>query len=261
MVVESGRPARRGGGGGRAHAGAEAPTRRERSRARTRLALVQAAQRCILAGDLHVPILAITQAADVGLGSFYNHFTNRQALFAAAVDDALEAFGELLDRVSVDLADPAEAFGQSFRLVGRLLRSHPLLMQVALSPGPSMIQATGGLVGRARRDVEAGVRAGRFTSRDSEVTVGIIVGSVLCLAQLLSQQPERDAGEAADEATAALLRMLGLGSDDADRIARQALPNLDAEILRGLTRAGAEATVAGIRRGDTNHRGRHPEGM
>jgi hypothetical protein len=50
-----------------------------------RAALIQAARRFIASGKLNVPVLEITQAADVGMGSFYNHFDNKEELFEAAV--------------------------------------------------------------------------------------------------------------------------------------------------------------------------------
>src|ERR1700752_711064 len=99
---------------------AEPPTNRlERRKARTRAALISAAQGFIAAGNLNVPILEITQAADVGLGSFYNHFESKEELFEAAVEDVLELLGGLLDELTAGLDDPAEVFAQSFRLFGR----------------------------------------------------------------------------------------------------------------------------------------------
>lgn len=53
------------------------PNRLDRRKARTRAALIGAAQACIAAGKTNVPILEITQAADVGMGSFYNHFQTK----------------------------------------------------------------------------------------------------------------------------------------------------------------------------------------
>jgi AcrR family transcriptional regulator len=55
--------------------------------------------------------------ADVGFGSFYNHFSTKSELFEAAVADVLEELGELFDRLSVDVVDAATAFAQSVRLV------------------------------------------------------------------------------------------------------------------------------------------------
>jgi AcrR family transcriptional regulator len=65
-----------------------------------------------------VPILEITQAADVGLGSFYNHFDSKEELFRAAVDDALGLFAAVLDELTANLDDPAHVFAQGFRLTG-----------------------------------------------------------------------------------------------------------------------------------------------
>jgi len=53
------------------------PSRLERRKQRTRAALVKAAQRLIAEGKVNVPVLEITRAADVGMGSFYNHFDSK----------------------------------------------------------------------------------------------------------------------------------------------------------------------------------------
>lgn len=47
-----------------------------------RAALIKAAQGFIAAEKLNAPVLEISQAADVGMGSFYNHFdsTNQPCL-------------------------------------------------------------------------------------------------------------------------------------------------------------------------------------
>ena len=47
-----------------------------------------------------MPILEITQAADVGMGSFYNHFETKEQLFDAAVEAVMDAYGELLDNLT-----------------------------------------------------------------------------------------------------------------------------------------------------------------
>ena len=67
---------------------------------RTRAALIGAAQSFMAAGKLNVPVLEITQAADVGMGSFYNHFDSKEQLFQAAINEVLDAHGALLDRLT-----------------------------------------------------------------------------------------------------------------------------------------------------------------
>jgi AcrR family transcriptional regulator len=205
----------------------EASNRLERRKARTRAALVRAAQGFIAAGKLNVPILDITQAADVGMGTFYNHFETKEQLFQAAVEDALDTLGALLDDLTAGLTDPAHVFAQSTRLVGRFHRRNPQLSRVLLNNWTAVLAMDIGLVPRARRDIEAGVRAGRFKVRDPELALVIVCGASLCLGQLLHDQPDRDDAEAADQVTEDLLRMLGVPAKTAEKICQQPLPELD----------------------------------
>ncbi len=90
------------------------PNRLDRRKARTR-----AAQTLIAEGRTNVPILEITQAADVGMGSFYNHFETKEQLFEAAVESVMDGYGQLLDDLTGGIEDPAEVFACSFRLTGQ----------------------------------------------------------------------------------------------------------------------------------------------
>jgi AcrR family transcriptional regulator len=201
--------------------------RLERRKALTRAALVHAAQSFIARGKLDVPILEITQAADVGLGSFYNHFASKDELFQAAVEDALDVYGGVLDQLTVGLDDPAEIFAQSFRLTGRLHRRQPELSKVLLHNGLALVGSDKGLAPRARRDIENAVREGRFTVRDPELAMLIVAGAALCLGQLLHDHPDRDDAAAADQVCQDLLRMLGVPADEAHAICQRRLPDLD----------------------------------
>ncbi len=111
-------------------------SRGERRKARTRQMLIDAA-RVMLAGGTatEASIQEITDAADVGFGSFYNHFSTKSELFEAAVADVLEELGELFDRLSVDVGDAATAFAQSVRLTLRLCRSRPQISAVLVRHG------------------------------------------------------------------------------------------------------------------------------
>ncbi|MGY3521063.1 TetR/AcrR family transcriptional regulator [Micromonospora sp. PTRAS2] len=203
-----------------------APNRLQRRKAHTRSALVRAAQTFIAAGKPNVPILELTRAADVGMGSFYNHFDSREQLIEAAVEDALDRYGALLDEVTVGLDDPAHVFAQSFRLTGRLHRRQPELSRVLLSSGLTLAGSDKGLAPRARRDIAAGVRAGRFSVRDPELAMVTVAGAALALGQLLHDHPERDDAAAADQVAEDLLRLLGLPPDEAHEVCRRPLPDL-----------------------------------
>ena len=111
-----------------------------------------------------MPIAEITQAADVGMGSFYNHFDSKEQLFRGRGRGRARHPRRPARRLTVRLDDPAEVFAQSFRLTGRLHRRRPELSKVLLHNGLALAGSDRGLAPRARRDIEAGVRAGRFPS-------------------------------------------------------------------------------------------------
>ena len=208
---------------------AEPPSgnRLERRKMRTRAALIRAAQGFIAAGKLNAPVLEITQAADVGMGSFYNHFDSKDQLFEAAVNEILDELGALLDKLTIDGEDPAATFARSFRLVGRLFGQRPEMCRVLLNTGLTLIFADRGLAPRALRDIEVAASAGRFAVADPQLALSVAGGALMGAAQLLQNQPERDSGEVADRATRDVLIMLGLAADEADDICTQPLPDLD----------------------------------
>ena len=96
----------------------EGSTRFDRRRAQTRASLIAAAQAFLAEGRPSVPINEVTDRADVGIGSFYNHFASKDDLFEAAVTDALERYGVLLDTLGGDLADPSPDEREQLRSVG-----------------------------------------------------------------------------------------------------------------------------------------------
>jgi AcrR family transcriptional regulator len=194
----------------------------------TRAALIKAAQALIADGRLNVPVLEITQAADVGMGSFYNHFDSKEQLFQAAVDDVMDQHGALLDSLTESFEDPAEAFACSFRLTGRFFGRRPQESRVLLNSGPGPILSDRGLAHRAVRDITAANRAGRFHVADPELAMAMAAGTLYGLGQLLTDHPDRDDAQTTDQATAALLRAFGMSADDADEICHRPLPELDA---------------------------------
>ena len=202
--------------------------RLDRRKAQTRAALIRAAQTLIAQGRTNVPILEITQAADVGLGSFYNHFQTKEQLFEAAVEAVMDGYGQLLDDLTGDIEDPAEVFACSFRLTGRLYRREPELSRVLLNNVLRLLSADNGLAPRARRDIAAAMEANRFDVPDLDVAVTMTAGALLALGQLLHDQPERDDEQTTDRVTEDLLRMFGIPRRQAQRICSLPLPDIEA---------------------------------
>jgi AcrR family transcriptional regulator len=209
----------------------EPVNRLERRKQRTRTALIQAAQALIAAGKLNVPVLEITQAADVGMGSFYNHFDSKEELFEAAVADVLDTHGALLDQLTESIEDPAEKFACSFRLTGRLFRRRPQESRILLVSGLNLMSSERGLGPRALRDITDAAAAGRFTVDDPKLGMAVAAGALLGLGKLLQDEPDRDDAAAADRVTEDVLRLFGVPADEAREICTRPLPDLTDEVL------------------------------
>ncbi|MGW7408401.1 TetR/AcrR family transcriptional regulator [Streptomyces sp. NPDC054833] len=140
-------------------------------------------------GDTNAGIRTVADLADVGFGSFYNHFTCRPDLFDAAVADALEEFARAVDRHLCGVDDPAERLADGVRLSARVADSHPEIMRILCHSELGRICAGRGPAPRARRDVEQGMASGRFTVVDPVIALTALNGSLLALLQLWSISP------------------------------------------------------------------------
>ena len=91
-----------------------------RRRARTKAALIEAARQFVAEGNPDPSIQAITQRAEVGFGSFFNHFSTKDELFRAALADAFIRADRLTGEPVAHITDPLERMTMQMRLFGRL---------------------------------------------------------------------------------------------------------------------------------------------
>ncbi|MEW1910022.1 TetR/AcrR family transcriptional regulator [Kitasatospora sp. NPDC085895] len=202
-----------------------APNRLDRRKALTRAALIAAAQGFLAEqGRTDVSIQEITEAADVGFGSFYNHFTSKDELFDAAVALTLEQHGELLESVAGDLEDPAEIFAASVRLTGRLQRTHPQIARILVRTGMPYLTSDEGLAPRAMRDLRAAADSGRLDIDDPRTSVAMVGGALLGVLHLLETRPDLDAEHVSDQLAFRLLHMFGMTRAEARAVATRPLP-------------------------------------
>lgn len=205
-----------------------APTRFERRRLQTRAALLRAAQSLIAEGSPNAPIQDVTERADVGIGTFYNHFDSREELMAAAVDDAVVAVADALDALGDSSEDPLGFFTTSFRLAGRFHRVRPQLSRVLLAHARELTDAPRGLGPRARRDLAAAHERGQLQAPDLDVAMTTVVGAFVQLGWLLHDQPDRDVESSVDAVMVAVLLSLGVPRHEAERLCSTPLPVVDA---------------------------------
>ncbi|WP_371884480.1 TetR/AcrR family transcriptional regulator [Caballeronia sp. S22] len=216
----------------------ECYARASRRKRETRARLLEAAFALVAEKGIDgVTINEITEAADVGFGSFYNHFTSKEGIVNALVEWLFEEFAKTLDRLSSELADPAEVISVSVRHT--LLRAYrePVWGQLLIRESLSPRALSRGLGQRLLRDSERGISERRFVVADRLMCVISVIGTVLAgvsaelqLATLSKRTVRarkvlRSREEKFAQRTAAIvLQAFGLTRVEAERIARGPLP-------------------------------------
>jgi len=205
----------------------EPEARGARRKRETRLRLLDTAMRLIGEKGIHgVAINEITEAADVGFGTFFNHFKSKEAIYAAAAERLYQEFSERLDRLTAQIVDPAEVVSVAIRQGVLRAQSEPVWGKFLVRAGLSRYDIDRRLDKRLLGDIKRGIDAGRFPSRDVFVSFlairGVVLYSINAIANGIDlgysvrALPERIASTA--------LRILGINEREADEISRRRLP-------------------------------------
>lgn len=173
---------------------AESRSRTERKRARNREALLAAARRLFVdSGFEATTIAAIADAADLGFGTFYRYFADKEAILDAIIESGQAAFDEVLahpENASLPAPDALVAFTRRYV---RAVRSNQdisaLVWRFGLrseTPGGERIRVDQvppeklfpNLLAQAlRRIIERGVAAGAFVASNTELVAHLVTGS------------------------------------------------------------------------------------
>lgn len=196
-------------------------TRSERRRAQTRASLLSAAADLFAEkGVGETRISEITDRADVGAGSFYNHFEDKDAIVQALLADLAAAHGEQVDRETAEIEDPAEVVAHAHGHFIQVVLEDPTFGQLMLQ-----LNASHGLIWeilgpRALRDIESGVAAGRFDVEDpvaaSFSSGGALMGTISGISDGVLD------GSVAEPHIESVLRMLGVSNHEARNVAQLA---------------------------------------
>lgn len=211
--------------------------RLDRRKAQTRTALIRAAQRLIAEGRANVSILEITQAADVGTGSFYNHFESKEAIYGALMEWVFEDFADALDRLVSEMADPAEVVSVCVRHTLLRAQREPVWGQFLIREGYSARVLERGLGQRLLRDIQKGIASGRFKREDALMSFLSVGGTVLASISVWLQFDKKhgmrtdtidqlgfNVDDLPQRAAKALLLTLGLSRSEAEKVAYRPLP-------------------------------------
>jgi len=198
------------------------PDRHARRREQTHAKLLDAA-RALFArqGVDNTRINEITTAAEVGFGSFYNHFESKEAIVEAVLEDAIAAQGAAIDAITAPLEDPAEIIATAHRYFVRLARTDPdwawLLIRMDVSHNV-IVRALGPF---AKRDLRRGIETGRLQVANERTALFAAGGAMLAVMHaVLDGQAPRDADVHHAEG---ILRLYGLSPAEAEEVAHRPL--------------------------------------
>jgi len=185
-------------------------SRNARRKSRTRTALITAAQQILAGGDgADVSVQAITDLADVGLGSFYNHFDSKAELFSAALSDAFGQYRVWLDDLLGDERDPIRLLTMNIRLSGRLSGARPDLARVLTHHVASSSTGTEGLAPGVVEHLVAAVSASPFSADDPDVAVVSAAGAIAAVLRITVEAEPAEQVRITDAAARTVLRMFG----------------------------------------------------
>jgi AcrR family transcriptional regulator len=197
--------------------------RHARRREQTRTKLLDAARSLFAReGVDNTRINEITDEADVGFGSFYNHFDSKEAIVEAILADTIAAQGAAVDEITASLEDPAEVIAAAHRHFVGLARRDPdwawLLIRMDVSHD-IVLQALGPF---AERDLRRGIKSGRLTVSDERVALTASGGALLAVMRaVLDGRAPKNADIHHAEG---ILKMFGLTPVEAAEVARRPLP-------------------------------------
>lgn len=180
-------------------------------------------------GFAAVKINEITEQADVGFGSFYNHFESKEAIYAELIETLFEAHGDDIEARTQGLTDPAAVFATAVRLTLIKAGLDPAWGKFLMKQGLSEDALTRGLGQRMLRDLQIGMEQERFTGDDPFISFLAVAGTVLAAlsTKIQVQNPASSQAKMAET--------FGIDLDELDsRVIKQVLLTL------GLTEEDAE---------------------
>jgi len=185
--------------------------RNARRKERTRAALVSAAQQLLLTGRAQeTSIKAIAELADVGFGSFFNHFANKTDLFDTALTEVAQRYEDWLDERLAGVTDPLRRLALSIRYTGRLHLAHPDEAGLLIGQFTVLYAGKAPLDGRIRADVVAAAHKVNPDAARGPSTVIAATGAIAAVLAAATTLPEEDRGQLADSLVADVLRLLGV---------------------------------------------------
>lgn len=196
-----------------------------RTRLRTRSKLIVAARSVMgRKGYDAATINDITEEADVGFGSFYNHFQSKEEIARAVFAERAEQLAVYFASVRDSIEDIALAQSVVQRLWIELARHDPLWGWFNIHAEIALQQMNETFRDLIATDISNGNKRGRYKVEAVETAATLTISSLMSTMRMVLEGRGKDS--AASEMSEFLLRMYGLPLQEAAELARRPLPKI-----------------------------------
>jgi AcrR family transcriptional regulator len=201
------------------------PTRGRRSREKTRQKLIDAALRVMSKKGVDGTAIAdITEEADVGFGSFYNHFASKGEIAHAVFNAHAHRLKAIVAEIGEREPDRAVAVAYVFLVFLTKAVADPIW-------GSFVVHSAAELPGmwfEAFEDLgiqhlREGRAAGRFRVSSEKTAMRLIIAALLATMRALIDGSAE--GSAREHTVECILRMLGIEGDEPVQLSRHSLPD------------------------------------
>ncbi|SFP46384.1 DNA-binding transcriptional regulator, AcrR family [Amycolatopsis arida] len=165
-----------------------------------------------------VTLAGVAAEAGVGRTAIYNHFTDKEHLLVAFVEEEADRYVRRLREAVAAVGDPVERLATFVRLQLRALAEHHLppggALAGTLAPAAYQRVAAHGdpIAEQLREIVVAAIRAGRIEPEDPDVLVPMITAA-LAVRQVVDVPPDR-LDQVVEAAVRFVLRAVGVKSSN-----------------------------------------------
>jgi AcrR family transcriptional regulator len=200
-------------------------TRVSRRQQRTRERLTKAAAKLIAEkGVAGLRLREITDAADIGFGSFYSYFDSKEALVEAVGLELMSSLAEGLIAQVRELDDPAESASAAHRWFIRTAYDDPQTAWLIVNLDRADVLFQNAIKSYGKPLLDNGIKSGRFKQMNTGTALTYFVGGTMAVTRaVLEGGLEPDAEITSAEV---LLGALGLAPADAQEVAHRQLGTL-----------------------------------
>jgi AcrR family transcriptional regulator len=198
-------------------------TRHSRSRQATRQKLIEAALTVVARKGLeNTAINDITEEADVGFGSFYNHFSSKSEIATIVFEMRAQELATIGDMIAEHEQDPAIAVAYIQRLFLTKAVADPVWGWFVVHATNSLPEMARVFMVHGKRDIERGIAESRFSVASVETAMRVILSALLGTMRAILEKEAP--ATAVNETIECLLRMLGVEGREARTLSQKKLP-------------------------------------